>query len=171
MRVLLRAAHRIARQLDIGHSRSQPRSQLRVQLLAFRHRLQIVGQLEQQIDGQQLLRFEDALLLLHQFGARFGIVERAARPPAAPACGPAATPAASTAARALQQRVDAGAAGIEQTRAQFLIVANGAIRIAASASSALIRRNAALAAEDLPESRSAPASCRPRPAGTTYRGS
>ena len=73
--VLLHAGHGVARQLDVGHSRCQTRGQLRVQLRALRDRFEIVGQIEEQIDRKQFLRFEYPLLLLHQRHARVGVVE------------------------------------------------------------------------------------------------
>ena len=118
--------------------------------------------------GQQLLRVEDSLLLANQFGAGFGIVEPRA------ACEQTQHPILQifrgSAAGGFQQRIDAGAAGIEQRRARFE-ARRTAQWIAAIVSSALSAGNAALARRKSARSRSVPASSRHCPSAGNRRRS
>jgi hypothetical protein len=159
--ILLDAAHRTCAAAGYRPRERQPRGELRVQLVALRDALQIVGQVEQQIDRKQLLAaFEDALSFLHQLGRAIrnrpfggrrpaGSIRSCAEPPGNVPVRPAA--ASRRPAR------------IEQI-ASFLNAANGAEPNSVS-SSPLSGRNTALAAEDLPEPGQPLHGARSRPGG------
>ena len=72
-RVLLDGAQGGARQLDLGDARGQPVHQRGIQLSAAREALQVVRQLEDVVERNDALRFENADHLLHHLGVGFDV--------------------------------------------------------------------------------------------------